>query len=113
MAWPAHAALRFLLRPAVRHSHPTECGSAPASRSCFSPFAVDEPKQLGARAVQRVGVDVNAIDAVCQSSKSQAIRKPVREIVRPQLEPQPRGDEVKVKARVAEVRNAAPELVER
>ena len=57
----------------------------------FSPFAVDQP---GTFAWALSGVFVLIIDvvrAVRQRSKAEAIRQPVREVIRLQLQPQRRG----------------------
>jgi len=98
MAWDSEPWARASITSTSTPIHwtaraPSCCGSAPEGESMLTSGA--EPQQLGARAVQCIGVDVDVIDALAQGSESQAIRKPVRKIVRPQLESQPRRNEVK------------------
>jgi hypothetical protein len=51
----------------------------------LSPFAFDQTKQLGARAVEGIGIDIDAIDAIGKGFKAKGIRQPVRKIVGAQL----------------------------
>jgi hypothetical protein len=68
----------------------------------FSPLAIQKTKQFGARAIERIGVNVDAIDVVGQGHQTETVGEPVGKIVGAQVEAQTRGDEVKEEAGVTE-----------
>src|SRR5580692_6358599 len=109
----ARAARRSRLHRAALRNHPTESGWRSLLRSSFSPLAVDQPKYLGAGAVERVRINVDVIDAVCQRSQAESIRQPVRKIVRLQLQAQPRREEVEIKRGVAQMHDAVAKFFQR
>jgi len=78
----------------------------------FSPLAIQKTKQFGARAIERVGVNVNAIDVVGEGHQTETVCEPVGKIVGAQVETQTRGNEVKEEAGMAEARNAITKFVE-
>jgi hypothetical protein len=51
----------------------------------LSPFAFDQTKQLGVRAVEGIGIDIDAIDAFGKGFEPKGIRQPVGEIVGAQM----------------------------
>src|SRR4029077_12531365 len=61
----------------------------------------------------RVCVDVNVIDIFGERSKPQTVGQPVGKIVRLELQPQARRDEMKVETGVAEMGDAIAKLVQR
>jgi hypothetical protein len=78
----------------------------------LSPFAFDQTKQLGARAVEGIGIDIDAIDAIGKGFKPEGIRQPVREIVGAQMKAETRGNEVEVKGGVAELGDGPMKFLE-
>jgi hypothetical protein len=78
----------------------------------LSPFAFDQTKQLGARAVEGIGIDIDAIDAFGKGFEPKGIRQPVGEIVGAQMKAQARGNKVEVKGGVAEVGDGAMKFLE-
>jgi len=77
----------------------------------LSPFTIHKAKQLGARAVERVGVDIDAIDGLGEGVESKASGQPVREIVGAELQPKAGGDEVKMETGVADGGDAVAKFV--
>jgi hypothetical protein len=78
----------------------------------LSPFAFDQTKHLGARAVESIGIDIDAIDAFGKGFEAEGIRQPVREIVGAQMKAETRRNEVEVKGGVAEVGDGAMKFLE-
>jgi len=78
----------------------------------LSPLAVQKTQQLGARAIERIGVNVDAVDVLREGHQTEAIGEPVGKIVGAQLEAQAGGDEVKEKTGVADTHYAVAKLVE-
>jgi hypothetical protein len=78
----------------------------------LSPLAVQKTQQLGARAIECIGVNVDAIDVLREGHQTEAIGEPMGKIVGPQVEAQAGGDEVKEKTGVAETHNAVAKFVE-
>src|SRR5215471_12645252 len=78
----------------------------------LSPFAFEEAEQLGTRAIEGIGIDVDAIDVVGQRSEAQGIGEPVREIVGAEMETQARRNKVEIESRVTEARDTEMEFVE-
>src|SRR5271165_1961084 len=78
----------------------------------FSPLAVYQAKQLCARAIERVGVDIDPVDVFCQSHQAEAIREPVRKIVGTELQPQAGRNEVEIETGVAEMCNALAKFIQ-
>src|SRR6202795_2163073 len=79
----------------------------------LSPFTVHKAKHLGARGVERVGVDIDAVDGLGKGSEPEAAGQPVREIVGAELQAKTRGYEVKMETGVADGRDAIAEFFER
>src|SRR5580700_5518074 len=102
----ARAARRSRLHRAEPRSRPMEFGWRSLLHSYFSPFAVDQPEHLRTGAVERVRINVDVVHAVRQRSKAEAIRQPVREVIRLQLQPQPRREEVEVERCMTQMRDA-------
>src|SRR5260370_30442686 len=71
----------------------------------LSPLTVHQAKQLFAGAVERIGVDVDAIDVFGQGHEAETIREPVGEIVGEELKPQARGNEVEIETGMADQGN--------
>src|SRR5260370_27663982 len=78
----------------------------------LSPLTVHQAKQLFAGAVERIGVDVDAIDVFGQGHEAETIREPVGEIVGAELKPQAQGNEVEIETGMAEMGNAFSKFVE-
>jgi hypothetical protein len=77
----------------------------------FSPFTIHKAKHLGARAVERVGVDIDAIDGLGEGVETEARGQPAGEIVGAELQAKARGDEVKMETGVADGGYAVTEFV--
>src|SRR6202035_1962232 len=78
----------------------------------LSPFTVHKAKHLGARGVERVGVDVDAIDGLGKRGEPKAAGQPVREIIGAELQAKARGDEVEMETGVADGGDAVAKFVE-
>jgi len=78
----------------------------------LSPFTVHEAKHFGARAVERVGVDIDVVDGFGEGVEPQAASQPMREIVGAELQAKSRSDEVKMEAGVADGGDAVAKFVE-
>src|SRR5690349_8903488 len=68
----------------------------------LSPLTVHQAKHLGARAVERVGIDIDVIDVFGEGVESQAAGQPIRKIIRAKLQAKAGGDKVKMEAGVAD-----------
>src|SRR3954468_8939798 len=66
----------------------------PSESAVCSGRGFDDPQYLVAYVVQGGGVDVDAIDAVCQSAEVEIVLQPKGEIIAVQFEPQASIDEV-------------------
>src|SRR5260221_14475142 len=78
----------------------------------LSPFTVHEAKHFGARAVERVGVDIDVGDGFGEGGEPQAASQPMREIVGGELQAKSRSDEVKMEAGMADGSDAVAKFVE-
>jgi len=76
------------------------------------PLTIQKAQQFGARAIECVGVNVDAVDVLCERHQTETIGEPVGKIVGAQVEAQAGGDEVKEKTSVAETHNAFTKFVE-
>jgi hypothetical protein len=76
------------------------------------PLTIQKAQQFGARAIECVGVNVDAVDVLCEGHQTETIGEPVGKIVGAQVEAQAGGDEVKEKTGVAETHNAFTKFVE-
>src|SRR5208283_440638 len=76
------------------------------------PLTIQKPQQLGARAVECIGVNVDAIDVLREGHQTEPIGEPVGKIVSAQLQAQAGGDEMKEKTGVAEAHNAFAKFIE-
>jgi hypothetical protein len=79
----------------------------------LSPFTVHKAKHLGARAVERVGVDIDVVDVLGEGVEAKAPGQPIRKIVAAELQAKSRGDEVEMEAGVTDSRDAVAKFVER
>jgi hypothetical protein len=79
----------------------------------LSPFTVHKAKHLGARTVERVGVDIYVVDVLGEGVEPEAGGQPIRKIVGAELQAKAGGDEVEVEAGVTDGRNAVAKFVER
>jgi hypothetical protein len=78
----------------------------------LSPFTVHQAKHFGARAVERVGVDIDVIDGFGEGVEPQAAGQPMREIVGAELQTKARGNEVEMEAGVADGGDAVTKFIE-
>jgi len=77
----------------------------------FSPFTVDQAEHLGARTVERVGVDIYVVDVFGESIEAEAGGQPVGKIVGPELQAKAGSDEMKMEAGMADGGDAVAEIV--
>jgi hypothetical protein len=78
----------------------------------LSPFTVHQAKHFGARAVERVGVDIDVIDGFGEGVESQAAGQPMREIVGAELQAKAGGNEVEMETGMADGGDAVTKFIE-
>src|SRR5690242_17258561 len=78
----------------------------------LSPLTVHQAKHFGARAVERVGIDIDVIDVFGEGVESQASGQPIRKIVGAELQAKAGGDEVEMEAGVADGGDTVTKFVE-
>src|SRR5437899_10709448 len=77
----------------------------------LSPFTVDQAEHLGARTVERVGVDIDVGDVFGESIEAEAGGQPVGKIVGQELQVKAGSDEMKMEAGMADGGDAVAEIV--
>jgi hypothetical protein len=78
----------------------------------LSPFTVHKAKHLGARAVERVGIDIDVIDILGEGVEAETAGQPIRKIVGAELQTKAGSDEVEMEAGVADGCDAVAKFVE-